>query len=63
MRGDGFDGLRDLCQGAYFGILLIDQWREDDMHVVRHDDYGMKIKSTLIVMRACVEDDRPGPVW
>ena len=35
-----------------FRILSIDQWGEDDVNVVRHDDYGMKIKPDLIVMRA-----------
>jgi len=63
MGADGFHGLCDLCQGKYFGIRLIDQWSEDDVNVIWHDDYGMKIESALIVMGACVEDDRPGPVW
>jgi hypothetical protein len=62
MGGDGFDGLCDLGQVEYFGLLLIDQWSEDDVNVIRHHNYGVKIKPDLIVMRAYVEDHRPGPV-
>ena len=52
MGRGGFDGLCDLCQGEYFGLLIVDQWSEDDVDVIRHNDYGMKIESILIVMHA-----------
>jgi hypothetical protein len=43
--------LCDFGQGEYFG-LLVDQWGEDDVNVVRHYDEGMKIKPDVIVMSA-----------
>ena len=52
MCGDGFHGLCDLCQGEYFGLLVVDQWGEDDVNVIRHYYYGMKIETDLIVMGA-----------
>jgi hypothetical protein len=52
MGGDGFDGLCDLCQGEYFGLLVVDQWGEDDVNVVGHHDYGMKIEPDFVVMSA-----------
>ena len=38
------------------------QWRESQMHVVRHDDYNVQVVNRIVTVSATIEHDFPGPI-
>src|SRR6267154_3462648 len=63
VRGSAFDRTHDLSERTNFHGILVDQGREDEVHMIRHDNSNTKIKLDSVVMQAAFQHDGTYPLW
>jgi hypothetical protein len=59
VRRSALDRVGYFCQGIDLHGLLVDQRREDHMHMVRHNHNNLDVQLGPLIMQAALQHDRP----